>query len=64
MVGTAFARRFAPLPPDWANRLVDVVDRVALGSNFPKHRLPVRRADQGERVVGCGKRPARLPAPA
>lgn len=35
MVGTAFTERIAPLPSDWAVRLVDVADRVALGSDFP-----------------------------
>jgi uncharacterized protein len=35
MVGTAFTEAFAPLPADWAARLVDVADRVALGSDFP-----------------------------
>jgi predicted TIM-barrel fold metal-dependent hydrolase len=40
MVGTAFTERFAPLPPDWASRLVDVADRVALGSDFPNIPYP------------------------
>lgn len=35
MVGTPFTERIAPLPSDWAARLVDVADRVALGSDFP-----------------------------
>ena len=35
MVGTPFTERIAPLPADWATRLVDVADRVALGSDFP-----------------------------
>jgi predicted TIM-barrel fold metal-dependent hydrolase len=35
MVGTAFTQRLAPLPRDWSGRLVDVADRVALGSDFP-----------------------------
>jgi predicted TIM-barrel fold metal-dependent hydrolase len=35
MVGTPFTERIAPLPADWAARLVDVADRVALGSDFP-----------------------------
>jgi predicted TIM-barrel fold metal-dependent hydrolase len=40
MVGTDFTERFAPLPPDWASRLVDVADRVALGSDFPNIPYP------------------------
>jgi predicted TIM-barrel fold metal-dependent hydrolase len=40
MVGTAFTQRIAPLPPDWATRLVDVADRVALGSDFPNIPYP------------------------
>jgi hypothetical protein len=40
MVGTAFTERFAPLPPDWAARLVDVADRVALGTDFPNIPYP------------------------
>jgi predicted TIM-barrel fold metal-dependent hydrolase len=40
MVGTAFTERFAPLPTDWATRLVDVADRVALGSDFPNIPYP------------------------
>lgn len=35
MVGTAFSERFAPLPVDWARRLVPVADRVVLGTDFP-----------------------------
>ncbi len=35
MVGTPYTEEFAPLPPDWASRLVDVADRVVLGTDFP-----------------------------
>lgn len=35
MVGTAFTEEFAPLPPDWSARLVDVAHKVALGTDFP-----------------------------
>ncbi|GAB3590066.1 amidohydrolase family protein [Angustibacter peucedani] len=40
MVGTAFSERMAPLPRDWAARLVDVADRVALGTDFPNIPYP------------------------
>ena len=40
MVGTAFSERMAPLPHDWAERLVDVQHRVALGSDFPNIPYP------------------------
>jgi predicted TIM-barrel fold metal-dependent hydrolase len=44
MVGTAFTESLAPLPPDWAARLADVVDRVVLGSDFPN--IPYPYAEQ------------------
>lgn len=44
MVGTAFTERIAPLPVDWASRLVDVGDRVALGSDFPN--IPYEYGEQ------------------
>ena len=44
MVGTPFTAAMAPLPADWAARLVDVADRVALGSDFPN--LPYPYAEQ------------------
>jgi uncharacterized protein len=44
MVGTAFSQRMAPLPPDWAARLVDVADRVALGTDFPN--IPYEYGEQ------------------
>jgi hypothetical protein len=49
MVGTAYTERFAPLPPDWAARLVDVADRVVLGSDFPN--LPYPYAEQVAAVL-------------
>src|SRR5262249_13636733 len=33
MVGVPFTKAWAPLPPDWAARLVGVVDRVVLGTD-------------------------------
>jgi uncharacterized protein len=44
MVGTAFSERFAPLPADWAARLVDVPGRVVLGTDFPN--IPYAYAEQ------------------
>jgi uncharacterized protein len=35
MVGTPYTEEFAPLPSDWPARLVDVADRVVLGTDFP-----------------------------
>ncbi|WP_433268932.1 amidohydrolase family protein [Actinosynnema sp. CS-041913] len=35
MVGVPFSETRSPLPSDWASRLVDVADRVVLGSDFP-----------------------------
>lgn len=35
MVGTDYTEEFAPLPADWPARLVDVADRVVLGTDFP-----------------------------
>ncbi|GAB3453869.1 amidohydrolase family protein [Actinophytocola sediminis] len=35
MVGVPFNADAAPLPPDWAARLVGVADRIALGTDFP-----------------------------
>jgi predicted TIM-barrel fold metal-dependent hydrolase len=40
MVGTPFSQRIAPLPADWAARLTDVADRIALGSDFPNIPYP------------------------
>jgi uncharacterized protein len=49
MVGTAFAQRFAPLPPDWPARVADVADRVVFGSDFPN--IPYAYAEQVRAVV-------------
>lgn len=40
MVGTAFTERFAPLPAEWATRLVDLGDRLVLGTDFPNIPYP------------------------
>ena len=50
MVGTAFTEAFAPLPPDWTSRLVDVADRVVFGSDFPN--IPYAYAEQVRAVIG------------
>lgn len=35
MVGTPFSERLYPVPADWTARLVDLADRIVLGSDFP-----------------------------
>ena len=50
MVGTPFSLRRAPLPADWPARLVDVADRVVLGTDFPN--IPYAYAEQVKAVVG------------
>jgi uncharacterized protein len=49
MVGTPFAQRFAPLPPDWPARLGEVADRVVFGSDFPN--IPYPYAEQVRAVA-------------
>jgi hypothetical protein len=44
MVGTPFTQRLMPLPDDWSTRLVDVADKVVLGSDFPQ--IPYRYVEQ------------------
>ncbi len=44
MVGVPFTEAMAALPGDWAARLVDVADRVVLGSDFPN--IPYDYAEQ------------------
>lgn len=58
MVGTAFTEKFAPLPPDWAARLVDVADRVVLGTDFPN--IPYAYAEQVAAVAGWAAADERL----
>ena len=36
MVGTPFTERTMPLPADWPTRLVEVADRIVLGTDFPQ----------------------------
>jgi predicted TIM-barrel fold metal-dependent hydrolase len=44
MVGVPFSLHRAPLPDDWAARLVAVADRVVLGTDFPN--IPYPYAEQ------------------
>jgi predicted TIM-barrel fold metal-dependent hydrolase len=50
MVGVPFTEAFAPLPPDWPARLVDVADRVVLGTDFPN--IPYDYATQLRAIAG------------
>ncbi len=61
MVGTAFTEAFAPLPRDWATRLVDVADRVVFGSDFPN--IPYAYAEQVRAVAGWAAADDRLGLP-
>jgi hypothetical protein len=58
MVGVPFTDAFAPLPADWAPRLVDVADRIALGSDFPN--IPYDYATQLRAVAGWAAADDRL----
>ncbi|MDQ2882423.1 MAG: amidohydrolase [Actinomycetota bacterium] len=61
MVGVPFTDLFAPLPADWAPRLVDVADRIALGTDFPN--IPYDYATQLRAVAGWAAADDRLGAP-
>ncbi len=61
MVGTAFSETFAPLPPDWPARLVDIADRVVFGSDFPN--IPYAYAEQVAAVAGWAAADDRLGVP-
>jgi uncharacterized protein len=58
MVGTPFSLRMAPLPDDWPARLVDVADRVVLGTDFPN--IPYAYAEQVKAIVGWAAADDRL----
>ncbi|MDT7554358.1 MAG: uncharacterized protein QOI16_2894 [Pseudonocardiales bacterium] len=58
MVGTPFSLRMAPLPADWPARLVDVADRVVLGTDFPN--IPYAYAEQVKAIVGWAAADERL----
>ncbi|NIH82232.1 amidohydrolase family protein [Amycolatopsis viridis] len=50
MVGVPFTESLMPLPPHWTDRLVDVADRVVLGTDFPN--IPYSYATQLRAVAG------------
>ncbi len=60
MVGTPFSLRRAPLPGDWAARLVAVADRVVLGTDFPN--IPYAYAEQVRAIAGWAAADERLGA--
>jgi hypothetical protein len=60
MVGVPFTDALAPLPLDWAARLVDVADRIALGTDFPN--IPYDYATQLRAVAGWAAADDRLGA--
>jgi uncharacterized protein len=61
MVGTAFTESFAPLPRDWASRLVGVADRIVLGTDFPN--IPYPYAEQLAAIAGWAAADAGLGEP-
>jgi hypothetical protein len=61
MVGTAFTQAMAPLPADWTARLVDVADRIVLGSDYPN--IPYPYAEQLAAIVGWAQDDDRLGTP-
>jgi hypothetical protein len=60
MVGVPFTEALAPLPPDWAARLVGVADRVVLGTDFPN--IPYDYATQLRAITGWAAADDRLGA--
>nr|WP_208406880.1 amidohydrolase family protein [Amycolatopsis granulosa] len=50
MVGVPFTESLMPLPPHWTDRLVDIADRVVLGTDFPN--IPYSYATQLRAVAG------------
>ncbi len=60
MVGVPFTDALAPLPPDWPARLVDVADRIALGTDFPN--IPYDYATQLRAIAGWAAADDRLGA--
>jgi hypothetical protein len=61
MVGVPFSMSYAPLPDDWAARLVVVADRVVLGTDFPN--IPYAYAEQLRAVAGWAAADNRLGVP-
>ncbi|MGH3816717.1 MAG: amidohydrolase family protein [Pseudonocardiaceae bacterium] len=60
MVGVPFTDAFAPLPPDWPAQLVDVADRIVLGTDFPN--IPYDYATQLRAIVSWAAADDRLGA--
>ena len=58
MVGVPFTEAFAPLPADWPAPLVDVADRVVLGTDFPN--IPYDYATQLRAITGWAAADDRL----
>lgn len=58
MVGVPFTEAFAPLPADWPARLVDVADRIVLGTDFPN--IPYDYATQLRAIAGWAAADDRL----
>jgi Predicted metal-dependent hydrolase of the TIM-barrel fold len=52
MVGTDFTNQFAPMPPDYVERLPGLRDRIVLGSDFPN--IPYPYAHQLEALARLG----------
>jgi hypothetical protein len=58
MVGTPFTEALMPLPADWPGRLVEVADRVVLGSDFPQ--IPYHYVEQLRAIAGWAAADDRL----
>jgi predicted TIM-barrel fold metal-dependent hydrolase len=58
MIGVPFTDAIAPLPPDWSARLVDVADRIVLGTDFPN--IPYDYATQLRAIAGWAAADDRL----
>ncbi|TNC21455.1 amidohydrolase family protein [Amycolatopsis alkalitolerans] len=50
MVGAPFTEKLMPLPGDWTDRLVEIADRVVLGTDFPN--IPYSYATQLRAIAG------------
>lgn len=61
MVGVPFSDTFAPLPADWASRLVPVADRIVLGTDFPN--IPYSYDTQLRAIAGWAAADDRLGEP-
>ncbi|GLW94002.1 amidohydrolase family protein [Actinokineospora globicatena] len=55
MVGVGFTLGSNPLPPDWTARLVDLADRVVLGTDFPS--IPYPYAEQLRAIADWAQAP-------